>query len=351
MSTRPYLIDLPQPFPTLPFMPPPPIRNITPNDYRFPREALATWIPRGVMVIVVLWVFLTSFTEIPADSVGVVLRFGKYVSTVQPGLQFRLPFGIDQVIVVPVLRQLKLEFGFSTPGATNPDQVASDGEAERTMVTGDLNMALVEWVVQYHIADPKQYLFHVNNPGSTLRDASESAVREVVGDRLVDEVLTVGRQDVEDQSLVRLKALAVEYGLGISVNQVQLKDVHPPRPVQASFNEVNEAQQEREKAINNANGEYNKAVPQAKGLAEQKVTEAEGYALRRVNEARGDADKFTAQLTEYLKAPEVTRQRIYLETIGEVLPQLSRKIIIDEKAGQLLPLLPLDLGKTALPPR
>jgi membrane protease subunit HflK len=332
-------------------MPPPPIRNITPSDFRFPAQALGAWIFRGFIVVIVLWILLTSFTQIPADSVGVVLRFGKYVNTVQPGLQFRLPFGIDQVAVVPVLRQLKLEFGFATQGATNPDQTAGDAENERTMVTGDLNMALVEWVVQYHIADPKQYLFHVNNPGATLRDASESAVREVVGDRLVDEVLTVGRQDVEDQSLVRLKALAVEYGLGISVNQVQLKDVHPPRPVQASFNEVNEAQQEREKAINNANGEYNKAVPRAKGLADQKVTEAEGYALRRVNEARGDADKFTAQLTEYLKAPEVTRQRIYLETIGEVLPLLSRKIIIDEKAGQLLPLLPLDLGKTALPSR
>ncbi|HEV7404102.1 MAG TPA: FtsH protease activity modulator HflK [Chthoniobacteraceae bacterium] len=332
-------------------MPPPPIRNITPSDYRFPREALGTWMVRGVIVVVLLWLLSTSFTQVPADSVGVILRFGKYVETVKPGLQFRLPFGIDQVAVVPVLRQLKLEFGFATQGATNPDQAAGDVEEQRTMVTGDLNMALVEWVVQYHIADPKQYLFHVNNPGETLRDASESAVREVVGDRLVDEVLTVGRQDVEDQSLVRLKALAVEYGLGISVNQVQLKDVHPPRPVQASFNEVNEAQQEREKAINNANGEYNKAVPRAKGLADQKVTEAEGYALRRVNEARGDADKFTSQLTEYLKAPEITRQRIYLETIGEVLPQLSRKIIIDEKAGQLLPLLPLDLGKTALPPR
>lgn len=346
-----YFVDLTRwhPYPALV---PPPIRNITPGDFQFPREKLGSWIFRGGIAFFALWIFLTSWTQIPTDSVGVVLRFGKYSGTVNPGLQFRLPFGIDQIEVVPVLRQLKLEFGFATQGATNPDQTSrGDIEEQRTMVTGDLNMALVEWVVQYHIADPKQYLFHVNSPGATLRDASESAVREVVGDRLVDEVLTVGRQDVEDQSLVRLKALAVEYGLGISVNQVQLKDVHPPRAVQASFNEVNEAQQEREKAINNANGEYNKAVPRAKGLADQKVTEAEGYALRRINEARGDADKFTAQLAEYIKAPEVTRQRIYLETIGEVLPQISRKFIIDEKAGQILPLLPLDLGKTALPPR
>lgn len=303
------------------------------------------WLLRGFFVILAIWFVLSGFSQVPTDSEGVILRFGKYLKTVGPGLQFKLPLGIDQLILVPKLRQLKLEFGFATPGAQDPDQPTRDPEIERSMVTGDLNMALVEWVVQYHVSDSRAHLFQVRDPGLTLRDASESAMREVVGDRTVDEVLTVGRQDVENQALVRLQQLAQTFGLGISVNQVQLKDVHPPRQVQASFNEVNQAQQEREQVINMANGEYNKAVPRAKGMADQKITEAQGYALRRVNEAKGDADRFTAQFTEYMKAPEVTRQRLYLETIGEVLPLLKSKIILDDKAGQLLPLLPLDLTK------
>jgi membrane protease subunit HflK len=213
------------------------------------------------------------------------------------------------------------------------------------MVTGDLNMALVEWVVQYRIQDARAYLFNVREPNSTLRDASESVMREVIGDRTVDEVLTIGRQDVEDEGLRGLRQLADRYGLGVSIVQVQLKNVHPPRQVQGSFNEVNQAQQEREQAINIANGEYNKAVPRARGEADQKIRGAEGYALQRVNEARGDAERFTAQLAEYLKAPEVTRQRIYLEVMASVFPQLERKVVVDGKAGQLLQTLPLDSTK------
>jgi membrane protease subunit HflK len=196
--------------------------------------------------------------------------------------------------------------------------------------------------VQYRIEDPKQYLFHVHSPAQTLRDASESAMREVVGDRTVDEVLTIGRQEIENETLLRLKELSKQYGLGISVMQVQLRDVHPPRNVQASFNEVNQAQQEKEQMINVANGEYNKVVPRARGEAEQKIRGAEGYALGRVNQAQGDADRFDALLAEYSKAPEVTRERMFLETMTEILPQFERKIIIDESANQLLPLLNLD---------
>jgi membrane protease subunit HflK len=275
----------------------------------------------------------------------VLTRFGRFIGTLEPGLRFRLPFGIDQILLVPVQRQLKLEFGFGTPGATNPYQEAREPEEEASMVTGDLNMANVEWVVQYRIENGKEWVFNVRDPSSTLRDASESAMREVIGDRTVDEVLTVGRQEIEDQSLARLKELAKRYGLGVSIMQVQLKNVHPPGPVQASFNGVNQAQQEREQQINLANGEYNKAVPRARGQAAQKISEAEGYALRRVNEARGDADKFTAVFQEYLKAPEVTRQRLYFETMKDVLPRLDRKIILDEKASNVLPLLNLQPTK------
>jgi membrane protease subunit HflK len=279
---------------------------------------------------------------VPADSVGVILRFGKFQSIVQPGLVFKLPLGVDQIVLVEVQRQNKVEFGFSTEGGSNTDQYPRDPDTEQSMVTGDLNMALVEWVVQYRIDDPKQYLFHVHSPGQTLRDASESAMREVVGDRTVDEVLTIGRQEIENETLSRLKDLSKQYGLGLSIMQVQLKNVHPPRNVQASFNEVNQAQQEKEQMINVANGEYNKVVPRARGEADQKIRAAEGYALGRVNQAQGDAGRFDALLTEYTKAPEVTRERMFLETMTEILPQFQQKVIIDESATQLLPLLNLD---------
>jgi membrane protease subunit HflK len=286
---------------------------------------------------------------VPADSVGVIIRMGRFHSEVQPGLVWKLPMGIDSLTIVPVQRQLKLEFGFQTRNASDPAQPAVEPELEESMVTGDLNMALVQWVVQYRIADAKSFLFHVRDPKATLRDASESVMREVVGDRTVDEVLTVGREEVESVMLLKLKEIAALYGLGLSIQQVQLKDVHPPKMVQASFNEVNQAQQEREQAINVARGEYNKAVPRARGEAEQKISEADGYAIRRVNEARGDAERFQSQFAEYVKAPEVTRQRLYLETMAEVLPQLERKIILDDKAGQMVPFLPLDLSSKPKP--
>jgi membrane protease subunit HflK len=318
-----------------------PLPKYSPDEWQVPRFNFA-WIWRGIAAIVALWAILSCFSTVPADSLGALIRLGKFQHTVQPGLVFKLPLGIDDLQIVPVQRQLKLEFGFATNGASDPEQASREPEAEQSMVTGDLNMALVEWVVQYRVDDPKAYLFHVRYPKETLRYACESVMREVVGDRTVDEVLTIGRQEIESETLRRLKQLSELYGLGLNVMQVQLKDVHPPRGVQASFNEVNQAQQEREQMINVANGEYNKAVPRARGIADQKVSEAEGYALRRVNEARGDAERFNALLSEYVKAPEVTRQRIFLETIAEVLPALERKIILDDKVSGLLPLLNLD---------
>ncbi|HEX8372630.1 MAG TPA: FtsH protease activity modulator HflK [Chthoniobacterales bacterium] len=300
------------------------------------------WVWKGALALFVLITIFSGFATVPADSVGILLRLGKYQQSIQPGLRFKLPFGIDRLIIVPVQRQLKLEFGFQTPGATNPDQPSVDPTAEKTMVTGDLNMALVEWVVQYRIAEPEKYLFEVRSPAATIRDASESIMREVVGDRLVDEVLTVGRQDIENETLLRLQNLTKSYGLGVTVMQVQLKDVHPPQSVQSSFNEVNQAQQEREQMINVANGEYNKAVPRARGQADQRLRGAEGYALGRVNEARGDTEKFNALLAEYIKAPAVMRQRLYLEAMATILPKIERKVIVDPGSAQLLPILSLD---------
>jgi membrane protease subunit HflK len=295
----------------------------------------------GIPIILLAIVAFTSIYTVQAESEGVVLRFGKYVKTVEPGLRFKLPFGIDQVSIVPVKRQLKQEFGFGTEGATDATQFSSEQEEERSMVTGDLNAATVEWIIQYRVREPKLFLFEVRNPGETLRDISESVMRTVVGDRTVDEVITVGRQEIEADALTQLQELVNKYQLGLSIDQVQLKNVNPPLPVQPSFNEVNQAQQEREKMINVANGEYNKVVPRASGEAEQKIQAAEGYALKRVNEANGDVSRFNAVLTEFLKAPEVTKRRIYIETMREVVPKLGKKIIIDENASQILPLLQL----------
>jgi membrane protease subunit HflK len=295
----------------------------------------------GVIVFALIIILWTSYYTVPAESEGVVLRFGKFHTTVNPGLHFKIPLGVDEVSVLPTRRQLKLEFGFYTSGYTNPDQPTMQQIEEKSMVTGDLNAALVEWVVQYRISDPKEYLFDVRNPAQTLRDLSEAAMREVIGDRTVDEVITIGRQDIEIAALTRMQELAKRYHLGVRVDQVQLKNVNPPREVQASFNEVNRAQQDRENAINIANGDYNKAVPRARGEADQTIRGAEGYRFKRVNEAEGDVASFNAMLQEYSKAPEITRTRLYLETMGDVLPTMGPKIIIDDSMKQLLPILPL----------
>ena len=274
-----------------------------------------------------------------------ILRFGKFVSLRDSGLQFKLPFGMDQHAIVAVLRQQKLEFGFGTSGATNENQFSSRDEQlrERSMITGDRNSALVEWVVQYRVTDPKLYLFTVRFPEDTLRDVSESIMREVIGDRSVDEVLTIGRADIENTALELHKAYMLRYSLGITIDQVQLKNVTPPVQVQASFNEVNQSQQERERMINEAMGTRNRVVPRARGEADKQIAEAEGQAIRRINEAEGDATRFKAVFAEYEKAPVVTRQRLYLETMAEVLPSFQRRIIMDgSQPSQPLSFLQLD---------
>lgn len=291
----------------------------------------------------------TAYYTVPSDSVAVIQRFGKYLKDVPPGLHFKIPLGVDVATIVPVKRQLKQEFGFSTPSATDPYQSPRDGKRETEMVTGDLNAALVEWVVQYRIADPRKFLFEVREPAETLRYVSESVMREVVGDRTVDEVITIGRQEIESEALVKMEELSSKYEMGISIDQVQLKNVNPPGPVQESFNEVNQAQQEKEKLINEARRDYNKVIPLAEGEKDQRIREADGYRLKRINEAEGDTSRFNALLTEYKKAPEVTRRRIYLETLQDVMPDIRSKIVVDESSQGILPLLNLNSGKEVLP--
>jgi len=297
----------------------------------------------GAIIIATLVLLWTGIYTVPAESEAVIMRFGRFSHTVPPGLHFKLPMGVDTMVIVPVKRQLKQEFGFGTPNSANPWQSTPEASwlGEKTMVTGDLNVALVEWVVQYRIEQPDQYLFNVRNADATLRAASENVMREVVGDRTVDEVITIGRQEIETEALHKLQALVISYTMGIKIDQVQLKNVNPPQKVQASFNEVNQAQQEKERAINIANGEYNKSIPRARGMADQTIRAAEGYAKKRVNEAEGDVSKFKALLTEYLKAPEVTRRRLYLETMAVILPKVKRKVIVGDEVKGLLPLLNL----------
>lgn len=336
----------------MPTFSPPPRPDF--GRFRPPLPDFGRWLARAPILLLGLLVFVgfwSSFYTVPADSEAVVLRFGRFHRTVTPGLRFKFPWGMETVQTLPVKRQLKAEFGFGTPGASNPHQVSDSSEwaREKAMVTGDLNVALVEWVVQFRIADPRAFLFRVRDPELTLRDISESVMRQVIGDRTVDEVITIGRQEIEFESLKELQRLVNLYELGMTIDQVQLKDVNPPEPVQASFNEVNQAQQERERAINLAKGEFNKAIPQARGGADQRLREAEGYATKRVNEAEGDASQFNAVLAEYVKAPEVTRQRLYFETVQEVFPKLGRRIVVDQALHQLLPFLPLGESDTAAP--
>lgn len=314
------------------------------KNFKPPKINVKAVISAVAVVIAIGFIFSLWFTVEP-EEVGVVLRFGKYTRTVNPGLNFKMPFSIERVYKVPVERQLKLEFGFRTyTPSVRSRYTATKYQEESLMLTGDLNAAEVEWIVQYRIKDPYKFLFRVRNAEQTFRDINEAVMRGVVGDRTVDEVLTIGRQEIADTVSTKLQELCDQYELGIKVDQVVLQDVNPPEPVKPAFNEVNEAQQEREKLINQARSEYNKIIPRARGEAAKTIEEARGYALERVNKARGEAAKFSAVFREYSKAKDVTRQRIYLETMNDILQKVGRKLITDEEAAGILPLFQLDRG-------
>ncbi|MBS3819295.1 FtsH protease activity modulator HflK [bacterium] len=300
----------------------------------------------GIAVVIALILLFSSIYQIAPEEVGVILRFGKYVRTTPPGLHLKLPLGIESLTKVPVQRQLKMEFGFRTakPGIRTQYQPTSSAKKEAIMLTGDLNVAIAEWIVQYKIRDPYNYLFKLRNPNSTFRSMNEAVVRKVVGDNSVDEVITVGRTRMAEQARQELQKLCDDYEIGIDVSQLIFQNVNPPDPVKPSFNEVNQALQEKEEMINNAWSEYNKVIPKAKGQAKETINKAEGYATRRVNNAEGEADRFISVYQAYARAPRVTRKRLYLETINQMLPKIENKIIFDEKQKHLLPLLNFNDG-------
>jgi len=293
---------------------------------------------RGAVVACLVFLAYEMLYEVQPDEVGVVLRFGRYVKTVPPGLHVDLPF-IDSQVIVPAQRQLKEEFGFRRPARA--EEAARAMPDESLMLTGDLNVAKVEWVVQYRITNAYNYLFRVRDSEGTLRDLAEASMRQVVGDRTLTEVLTVGRPAIESQVQADLQGMVTKYDMGITIKQVSLQAAAPPDPVKPAWDEVTQAQQQRDRRINEARGEYNKVIPRAKGEAEQAVLQAEGGAIDRINSAEGEAARFVMLYDAYRKAPEVTRERMYLETMTRVLPRVGNKLFIDKDAkGILVPLLP-----------
>ncbi|NPV82170.1 MAG: FtsH protease activity modulator HflK [Candidatus Aminicenantes bacterium] len=312
------------------------------SGYDLPRIP-GRWLKYAAAAILVIILLATSIYQIKPEEIGVILRFGRFVRTTEPGLHFRLPLGIERLTRVPVQRQLKLEFGYRTarPGVKSEYYVTEETKKESMMLTGDLNVVVAEWIVQYKIKDPYKFLFKVRDPVLTFRAMTEAVVRQVVGDASVDEVITFGRANLAAEAMTALQKLVDTYELGLEINQLIFQDVNPPDPVKPSFNEVNQALQEKERKINEAWAEYNQEIPKAQGEAEQMIRGAEGYAAERVNNARGDAARFISIYREYSKAPVVTRKRLYLETLNEVLAGIDRKIIVDEAQKNLVPLLNL----------
>lgn len=318
------------------------------EDYlrRIPRQKKKRYIFIGLAVIVLIVFLTTTFYSVGAESVGVIQRFGKYARTTQPGLHLKLPFGIEAVTKVPVTRILSQEFGFRTvkPGIKTIRSQQALLE-ESLMLTGDLNVVVADWIVQYKVKDPRAYLFNVRHVDETIRDVSEAAMRQVVGDRSVDGVLTIERILIGEEAAQKMQEILDSYETGIHIVTVKLQDVNPPDPVKPAFNSVNEAKQEKEQTINEAMKEYNTIIPKSRGEAERMVKEAEGYAIDRVNRAEGDASRFINLWRQYSRAKDVTRRRIYMETMAKVLPEVKQKYIVDEDEKGVLRLLPLgELG-------
>ena len=298
-----------------------------------------------IIAFLAIWIVFSSIYTVGVDEVGVIQRFGKYNRTATPGLHFKLPRGIETLTMVKVKYVYTEEFGLRTLRAGIKTEYASGSRylSESLMLTGDLNTAVVPWIVQFRIDDPYQYLFKVRNVPLTLRDLSESAMRMVVGDRSINEVISK-RKEIADEVRIKLQEALTESETGLKLVNVELKKTNVPEPVQPSFNEVNQAVQEKERLIYQAKEEYNKIIPKARGEAEQTIKAAEGYALDRVNRAQGDASRFLSLYNEYSKAKDVTRRRLYLEAMNQVLPNVGNKYIIDPDQQGLLPLLNLDRG-------
>ncbi|MFH1726413.1 MAG: FtsH protease activity modulator HflK [Elusimicrobiota bacterium] len=292
-----------------------------------------------VLAVIGAFALLSSTYTVEPQEKAVILRFGRYVSTTPPGLHFKLPFGIDQAIKVPTERVLQEEFGFRSTGQKGTRSAYEEKafDEESLMLTGDLNVADVEWIVQYKIAEPRKFLFNTRNVKKNLRDVSQSVLRRVVGDRTVSSVLTVGRVEIAEEAHRLMQEVLDHYDMGVRIITLKLQDVNPPESVRPAFNEVNAAKQEQEKVINQAEREYNKVIPEARGKAERTIRDAEGEAAGVVNRAKGDAARFRDVLRAYRTAPRVTRTRLHLETLETIYSRFKEMIIVDKGVKGLLP--------------
>ncbi len=300
-----------------------------------------------VLAVVLLW---SSWFTVQPEETGVVQRFGEVVRTEGPGLHFKIPYGVETVRLIPTARVLKEEFGFRTevPGRRTRFS-ARQFLNESLMLTGDLNVIDVDWIVQYRIDDPGKFLFRVREPVDTIRDVSEAVMRQVVGNRLGSDVLTVGREAVQEEVKIEMQKILTTYETGVRITSVKLQDVTPPDPVKPAFNEVNEARQDRERTINQAQEQANREIPKARGEAGRTVAQAQGFALERVNRAKGEANRFQAILAEYRRFPEVTRKRLYLEALTTILPAAKSLYIVDADQKALIPWLSLESGVKQAP--
>ena len=295
----------------------------------------------GIVALSLIW---SSFYSVGPDEVGIVLRFGKYVRTTESGLHMKLPFGVEKVSKPKIRKRFTQEFGFRTvkPGVQSTITKVGFGN-ESLMLTGDLNSAVVNWIVQYQIKDPMEFLFNVRKVEGTIRDISEVAMRQTVGDRSVDEILTFGRGEINQEVQAIMQQILDSYGIGVQVVLVNLQDVDPPPSVKPAFDEVNAATQDMDRLIQEARREFNESVPRAKGEAEKKIRQAEAYAVERINLSEGEADRFVSVYNEYRKARRVTRRRMYLETLAEVLPKIENKWILEGNDSGILKLLDLNI--------
>jgi membrane protease subunit HflK len=299
----------------------------------------------ALVLVVVAW---SAWFTVQPEETGIVQRFGKVLRTAGPGLHFKLPFGIETARKVPTARVLKEEFGYRTvasiPGEKTRYDPSGAYKDESLMLTGDLNVIDVQWIIQYRIEDPIRYLFYVRETPKTIRDITEAVMRRAVGNRIGSDVLTTGRVAVASEAKIEIQKILSSYEAGVRLVTVELQDVTPPDTVKPAFNEVNESRQDKERTINRAEEQANREIPKARGVAAQSISEAEGYALERVNRAQGEATRFESILKEYLEAPQVTRRRLYLEAMTGLLADMKGLYIVDQDQKAMVPWLSMESG-------
>jgi membrane protease subunit HflK len=320
------------------------VRNRLKNRLHLPSTAVFVAAVSAFLAMALL----TSVYTVKPEEKAVILRLGRYTATHGPGLHVRLPFGIDQLFKVATETIHQEEFGFRSGGDSNEPVYGHrlTPQEESAMLTGDLNVAEVGWIVQYKISDPKKYLFNTRERIKNMRDVSQSVLRRVVGDREVSEVLTTGRVEIAEEAHRFTQEVLDRYDMGVKIVTIKLQDANPPESVKPAFNEVNAAKQEQEKAINQAEREYNQVIPEAQGKAEQLIRDAEGYSKAVVNRSQGDASRFKNVLSAYRTAPAVTKTRLHREALEELYGRFKEVIIVDKNVNGLLPIYQNLQGQT-----